>query len=191
MGGKTGTTNNNADFWFIGYTPQLLAGAWVGCDDRFIQIESAAYYGGTAARPIWEAFFKKVYEDKSLGIDKEAIFVKPADLHNEVNSADISSIIASDPAPNAEGYDVGVGNADDYGSLDSTHEYIGPESKAPEEDKTEKNLPKKDTSTKKAPKIGEPAIPPADKKEKKGGLFKNIFKKDKDEKKEPKTENDY
>lgn len=191
MGGKTGTTNNNADFWFIGYTPQLLAGAWVGCDDRFIQIESAAYYGGTAARPIWEAFFKKVYEDKSLGIDKEAIFVKPADLHNEVNSADISSIIASDPAPNAEGYDVGVGNADDYGSLDSTHEYIGPESKAPEEDKTEKNLPKKDTSTKKAPKIGDPAIQPADKKEKKGGLFKNIFKKDKNEKKDTKPENDY
>lgn len=59
MGGKTGTTNSNADFWFMGYTPQLLAGAWVGCDDRFITIESAAFYGGTAARPIWQAFFKK------------------------------------------------------------------------------------------------------------------------------------
>ncbi len=36
MGGKTGTTNDNSDFWFIGYTPQLMAGVWVGCDDRFV-----------------------------------------------------------------------------------------------------------------------------------------------------------
>lgn len=52
MGGKTGTTNGNADFWFMGYTPQLLAGVWVGSDDRFISIESASFMGGTAARPI-------------------------------------------------------------------------------------------------------------------------------------------
>ena len=51
MGGKTGTTNDNADAWFIGFTPQLLAGVWIGCDDRFIRIESAQGYGGTAARP--------------------------------------------------------------------------------------------------------------------------------------------
>ena len=70
MGGKTGTTNDNADAWFMGYTPQLLAGVWIGCDDRFIRIESAGGYGGAAARPIWEAFFKKVYADKTLGIRK-------------------------------------------------------------------------------------------------------------------------
>src|SRR3954468_4898728 len=88
MGGKTGTTNDNADFWFMGYTPQLLAGTWVGCDDIFIHLESGAYMGGTAARPIWEAFFKKVYADKSLGIDRDAEFVRPADLENDLGSAD-------------------------------------------------------------------------------------------------------
>ena len=39
MGGKTGTTNDNSDAWFMGYTPQLMAGAWIGCDDRFIHLE--------------------------------------------------------------------------------------------------------------------------------------------------------
>src|SRR6185503_9874695 len=52
MAGKTGTTNSNADFWFMGFTPQLLAGTWVGCDDRFITLESSAYFGGSVARPI-------------------------------------------------------------------------------------------------------------------------------------------
>jgi penicillin-binding protein 1A len=52
MGGKTGTTNDNSDAWFIGYTPQLLAGTWIGCDDRFIRLESNLGYGGQAARPI-------------------------------------------------------------------------------------------------------------------------------------------
>ncbi len=189
MGGKTGTTNNNADFWFMGYTPQLLAGSWVGCDDRFIQIGSESVYGGTAARPIWESFFKKVYADKSLGIDKKAVFTKPADLLNELNSADISGIIESDPGPGAEGEDVGVGNADDYG-LNESYDTIGAESKRPEvEDKPSppKETPKKDTSTKN-PKIGEIKKPEENKKNKKG-IFKNIFgKKDKEE---PKKANDY
>src|SRR5690606_22443297 len=88
MAGKTGTTNDNADAWYMGFTPQLLAGAWIGCDDRFIRNESSGGFGGTAARPIWEAFFAKVYADKSLGIDKNARFVKPANLDNEINSAD-------------------------------------------------------------------------------------------------------
>lgn len=82
MGGKTGTTNSNADFWFMGYTPQLQAGAWVGCDDRFITLESSSFFGNSVARPIWEAFFKKVYADKTLGIDKDARFVRPADMSN-------------------------------------------------------------------------------------------------------------
>src|SRR5206468_6041826 len=129
MGGKTGTTNDNADFWFFGYTPQLLAGTWVGCDDRFIQIENGAYMGGTAARPIWEAFFKKVYNDKSLGIERDAEFQKPADLMNESN--------------NANGYDFGNAmgidqdttnntNASDY-SLDTTNN-LPPESQPPVDD---------------------------------------------------------
>ena len=44
MGGKTGTTNDNTDGWFIGYTPQLLAGAWVGCDDPFLKIQADKWW---------------------------------------------------------------------------------------------------------------------------------------------------
>ncbi|MBD0284565.1 MAG: penicillin-binding protein [Flavisolibacter sp.] len=194
MGGKTGTTNDNADAWFIGYVPQLLAGTWIGCDDRFIRIESTQGYGGVAARPIWEAFFKKVYADKSLGVEKDAIFPKPVDLRNEMNSADIPGIIESAPPPNAEGYDVGVGNANDFGNLDTSFQYMGPESKAitdddnkPAKEKPAADKPKKDSANRKAPKIGE-ASNPDDKKEKKGGFFRNIFKKkDKGENKD----NDY
>ncbi|MFN2456712.1 MAG: transglycosylase domain-containing protein [Chitinophagaceae bacterium] len=185
MGGKTGTTNDNADAWFIGYVPQLLAGAWIGCDDRFIRIESSQGFGGLAARPIWEAFFKKVYADKSLGIDKQSVFAKPAELLNEINSADISSIIETEPPPGAEGENIGVGDADDYG-VDTSHEYIGPESKAPvDENASEKaqKEPNKDTSAKKAPKIGESANKPEEKK--KRNILKEIFGK-KEEKK-----NDY
>jgi penicillin-binding protein 1A len=88
MGGKTGTTNDNADAWFMGYTPQLMAGVWIGSDDRFIAIESAQGMGGSAARPIWESFFRKIYSNPALGIDKNAEFSKPADMNNEALSAD-------------------------------------------------------------------------------------------------------
>lgn len=178
MGGKTGTTNNNADAWFIGYIPQLLAGVWIGSDDRFIRIESAQGYGGTAARPIWEAFFRKAYGDKSVGLDKEAVFAKPADLQNEILNADINSWIPED-MDNAEGDDYGSGNADDYGT-DSSYEFIGPESRKPidEDAPIKEEKPKKDT-TRKAPKIGDPAVPEP---EKKKGILRGIFKKkDKDE----------
>lgn len=92
MGGKTGTTNNNSDAWYMGYTPQLLGGVWTGCDDRFIRNESRSISGAAAARPIWEAFFKKVYADKTLGIDRNAAFIKPANLDYEVSPADFMPV---------------------------------------------------------------------------------------------------
>jgi penicillin-binding protein 1A len=184
MGGKTGTTNDNADAWFMGYVPQLLAGTWIGCDDRFIRIESGLGYGGEAARPIWEAFFKKAYADKSLGLDRDAVFAKPADLLNESTNADPSEVNPYIPPPGAEGDDQGAGSADDYG-LDTTFKYMGPESKAPvDDDAARKKAPiKKDSATTKAPKIG---TPPEEKKEKKG-IFKKIFGK----KEENEKENEY
>lgn len=172
MSGKTGTTNDNADFWFMGYTPQLQAGVWVGCDDRFIRIENGAYMGGTAARPIWEAFFKKVYADPSLGIRKDAEFAKPADLNNEINDA--NSINYGD---SSEQMDNGV-NENDY--LDTTTN-IPPESQAPvDEDNppVQKNT-KKDTNSK-ATKIGEMGLPSDPKKDKKGNFLQRIFGKKKD-----------
>jgi penicillin-binding protein 1A len=76
--GKTGTTNNQADGWFIGYTPQLLAGAWVGCDDRFLRFRSEALgQGSAAALPIWAYFMKRAYADRSLDLDPEAKFQEP------------------------------------------------------------------------------------------------------------------
>jgi penicillin-binding protein 1A len=183
MGGKTGTTNDNADAWFMGYVPQLLAGVWIGSDDRFIRIESAQGFGGSAARPIWENFFKKVYADKSLGVDKEALFPKPADLNNESINADMPVII--EDMPGFEEYDQNT--SDDYTDLKNV-DTIGAESKLPvEEDQnlkkdTKKDNNKKDTSNK---YIGQ--FPPQE--EKKKPLLKRIF--GKKENKENKTENDY
>jgi len=179
MGGKTGTTNSNADFWFMGYTPQLLGGAWVGCDDRFITLESSAYFGGSVARPIWEAFFKKVYADRTLGIEKDARFVQPADFDNQINSADFIPI-EIDPNPAGEGEDQGVGSEDDY---NMSNDYIGPESR-PVVD--EENKPaKKDSSDKNGPdkkKVdSKPIGAPAEEPKKKKGFLKKIFgKKEKD-----------
>lgn len=83
MAGKTGTTNNQADAWFMGYTPQLLAGAWVGCDDRFLRFSSTGQgQGAAAALPIWAYFFKKVIADNKTGITATAKFIEPADFNN-------------------------------------------------------------------------------------------------------------
>ena len=126
MGGKTGTTNDNTDGWFMGYTPQLLGGVWIGCDDQFIRLENNLGYGGQAARPIWEYFFKKVLADKSLGIDKDAKFSVPAEIGTEINSADIMEMIPVVP-PAAEGDDQGVGNSNDF-LYQPNKEFIPPES---------------------------------------------------------------
>lgn len=78
IAGKTGTTNSQADAWFMGYTPQLLAGVWVGCDDRLLRFRSQALGQGSAsALPIWAYFIKRVYADKSLGIEASAKFTPP------------------------------------------------------------------------------------------------------------------
>lgn len=83
IAGKTGTTNNQADAWFIGYTPQILCGAWVGCDDRYLRFSSTNIgQGASAALPIWALFMKRAYADKSLHIDPDAKFTPP-DGYNE------------------------------------------------------------------------------------------------------------
>jgi penicillin-binding protein 1A len=68
MGGKTGTTNENADSWFIGFTPSLVSGVWVGGDDRDIHFDSMTYgQGAASALPVWANYMKKVLENKKLG----------------------------------------------------------------------------------------------------------------------------
>lgn len=79
MGGKTGTTNNNSDAWFMGVTPQLVSGCWVGGEDRDIHFSSTnTGQGAAVALPIWAIFMKKVYADKSLSISPNAKFDIPA-----------------------------------------------------------------------------------------------------------------
>lgn len=86
--GKTGTTNDNADGWFIGYTPELLAGTWVGCEDPFLRIYAGTSGGNEMAAPKWGIFMSKVYADKKLGYGKLTAFEKPAAMNNEELSAD-------------------------------------------------------------------------------------------------------
>jgi penicillin-binding protein 1A len=67
MGGKTGTSNNNSDGWFIGFTPSLVSGVWVGGENRDIHFDSMIYgQGASMALPIWVKYMKKVYADRSL-----------------------------------------------------------------------------------------------------------------------------
>lgn len=71
MIGKTGTTQNYSDGWYMGCTPDLIAGSWVGCDDRYIRFHSMENgQGASTALPIWAKFFQKVYSD-SLNFKKE------------------------------------------------------------------------------------------------------------------------
>lgn len=87
IGGKTGTTNRNSDAWFIGFTPQLVSGCWVGGDDRDIHFDSTSMgQGATMALPIWAYFMKKVYADKELGYDINATFDLPANFDPCYNS---------------------------------------------------------------------------------------------------------
>ena len=77
MAGKTGTTDNNSDGWFMGYTPMLTAGVWVGCEDRAAHFRSTNLgQGANTALPVWALFMKKCYADPTLKLEK-CDFAKP------------------------------------------------------------------------------------------------------------------
>ena len=78
IGGKTGTTNKNSDAWFIGFTPQLVTGIWVGGENRDIHFDNMAMgQGATMALPIWAYYMKKVYRDRALGYNNKVSFGLP------------------------------------------------------------------------------------------------------------------
>ena len=78
MGGKTGTTNNNSDGWFMGFTPHLVSGCWVGGEERDIHFDRMADgQGASMALPIWGIYMNKVYADKTLGYSQEDTFDIP------------------------------------------------------------------------------------------------------------------
>ena len=85
IAGKTGTTNDQSDGWFIGYTPSLTAGVWVGAEDRQVHFESLALGGGSnMALPIWGLFMQKVLKDGTLGVSENDRFV-PSGVKLELN----------------------------------------------------------------------------------------------------------
>ncbi len=91
MGGKTGTTNRNSDAWFMGFTPSLVSGCWVGGEDRDIHFDSTSMgQGATMALPIWAYFMKRVFANPALGYDPEEKFDIPEDF-NPCKSEDTSN----------------------------------------------------------------------------------------------------
>ena len=79
IAGKTGTTQNNSDGWFMGITPNLATGVWVGWEDRATHFWSTGEgQGAKMALPIWGIFMKKVWADKELGITPDDKFAKPS-----------------------------------------------------------------------------------------------------------------
>jgi penicillin-binding protein 1A len=111
--GKTGTTNDNTDGWFIGYTPEILAGTWVGCEDPFIPIYQNNSGGSEMSAPKWGIFMSKLYADKRLPYGKMKEFYEPAEMKNDPIYVDINfaNIVNSGDSLST---DQGSGQADDY-----------------------------------------------------------------------------
>jgi penicillin-binding protein 1A len=157
----------------MGYTPQLMAGSWIGCDDRFIHLEGGLGYGAQAARPIWEYFFAKVLADKSLGIEREAKFIEPENVRKEM-MYDYMNIEKIAP-PGAEGANEGNGRANHY--LDTSPPTVPVDSKlSPEEQKVLQEATQERTSKEGSVKItvsdaGKNPPPP----KKKDNFFKRLF----------------
>lgn len=96
MGGKTGTTNNNSDGWFMGFTPSLVSGTWVGGEDRAIHFDTMVYgQGASMALPIYGLYMQKVYNDKSLGYTQDETFSIPEGFNPCGDILDSEPIIES------------------------------------------------------------------------------------------------
>ena len=102
VAGKTGTTNDQSDGWFVGMVPKLTAAVWVGAEDRQVHFETLAQGGGSnMALPIWGIFMKKVMDDKSLSLTPEQIFAQPPgmviNLRCDGSDSDMGTNKAGDP----------------------------------------------------------------------------------------------
>ncbi|MEO8168040.1 MAG: penicillin-binding transpeptidase domain-containing protein, partial [bacterium] len=80
--GKTGTTNDYSDAWFVGYTPQIVAGVWVGFDNKTVHFTNSDGQGGRAAAPIWGRFMKYVYADKTINMPLQ-YFTRPSTVYQD------------------------------------------------------------------------------------------------------------
>ena len=92
IAGKTGTTQNQSDGWFMGMVPNLVTGVWVGAEDRATHFETITYgQGATMALPIWGMYMKKCYENEALGISIED-FLVPEELNIPIDCEAIKPI---------------------------------------------------------------------------------------------------
>jgi penicillin-binding protein 1A len=175
VAGKTGTTNDNADGWFIGYTPQLLTGVWVGCDDPLLRLLNTTG-GAQMAMPAWGYYYQQVFKDKSLGIDPESKFIVPETLNNEA-IYDYQELARGELAPPAEGENGASGNESDYIDIpvsDGRERVVTESQKVIDEDeKKVLNEAKKNSDDEGDGKKKNEA----DSTKKKKGFFKRLFKK--------------
>ena len=149
VAGKTGTTNDNADGWFIGFSPQLLSGVWVGCDDPFLKMLYTSG-GSQMAMPAWAYYYQQVFNDKTLNIDPSARFVAPASMQNDI-LFDYQQINTSDEAIPSEGIPID-GKAIEIPISDGS-EKIVTESQKFEDPNEEIDLQKNNTNPNKEPDI--------------------------------------
>lgn len=169
IAGKTGTTNDNADGWFIGFSPQLLSGVWVGCDDPFLRL---LYTSGGAqmAMPAWAYYYQQIFADKSLNIDPGAAFIPPASMQNEI-LFDYEEASPSEELMPAEGDE--TGRSGDYIEIPISDgkEKVVTESKKFEDETTVKDNPKTTLPGKEDKKPNEQT----DSSAKKKGIIRRIF----------------
>lgn len=148
--GKTGTTNGNTDGWFIGFTPELLAGTWVGCEDPFIPIYQNNGGGAEMSAPNWGLFMEKVYADSKIPVRKVGTFYQPEELRNDpiyadnnfaaiVNSGDTLSHVSEN------------GDADDFFSKPAASPAEKPSSVSKEKKPASRILPEKDKKKERKP----------------------------------------
>ncbi|TAE47383.1 MAG: hypothetical protein EAZ89_18105 [Bacteroidetes bacterium] len=98
IAGKTGTTQNQSDGWFVGFTPNLCTGVWVGCSDRRIRFRSIAYgQGANMALPSWAYYMQSAYADDKLGFDAPP-FIKPQSVSTACDPVQTSPDTPSDGA---------------------------------------------------------------------------------------------
>ncbi len=119
LGGKTGTTQNNSDSWFMGFTPEIVAGCWVGGEDRSIHFNSTSIgQGAAAALPVFGKFIKKVYADRTLGYSKDKKFNIPEGFNACGRSGGESN--AEEDWWDGEASDLDVGGEADLGGTTSS-----------------------------------------------------------------------
>lgn len=113
LGGKTGTTQRNSDGWFVGFTPNIVAGCWIGGEERNIHFRSMAYgQGAAAALPVFGKFMKLVYGNPALGYSINDSFNVPAGF-----SPCGGDFIWTEETPSLEGEDLDVGSFPEGGDV--------------------------------------------------------------------------